>query len=40
MRVLQEVFRCEPGDLAVLLVREDDEWEADEDVDAWPLSGG
>ena len=27
LRVLREVFRCEPGDLEVLLVRDDDEWE-------------
>jgi len=39
LRVLREVFRCEPGDLEVLLVREVDEWEDEED-DAWPLPGG
>jgi hypothetical protein len=44
LRVLREVFPCEPGDLAVLLVREDDGWEddswGDEEEDAWPLPGG
>ena len=41
--MLREAFRCEPDDLAVLLVREDDEWADDEDEDeddAWPLAGG
>jgi predicted NUDIX family NTP pyrophosphohydrolase len=37
--VLREVFRCQPGDLGVLLVQEDDAW-GDEDDDAWPLPGG
>lgn len=36
LRVLREVFGCAPGDLEVLLVREDDEWEED----AWPPPGG
>lgn len=36
LRVLREVFRCEPGGLAVLLVREEEQW----DDDVWPLSGG
>ena len=38
MRVLREVFRCEPGELSVLLVREQEQW-GDEADDAWPLSG-
>ena len=41
LRVLREVFRCEPRDLDVLLVREDDEWELEEgEDDTWPLSAG
>lgn len=40
LRVLREVFCCEPGDLAVQLVREDDDGEDDEDDDTWPLPGG
>jgi hypothetical protein len=32
------VFRCQPGDLDVLLVREEDEWEVEED-EHWPLPG-
>lgn len=32
LRVLREVFRCEPGDLAVLLVQEDGDWDED---DGW-----
>ena len=36
LRVLREVFRCEPGDLRVLLVHEVDPW-ADEEDDDWPL---
>jgi hypothetical protein len=39
LRVLRDVFRCQPGDLGVLLVQEDDAW-GDEDDDAWPLPGG
>ncbi len=39
LRVLREVFRCEPADLGVLLVREDDDW-ADEDDEVWSLPGG
>ena len=39
LRVLREAFRCEPDDLGVLLVREEEEWAEDED-DAWPLPGG
>ena len=39
LRALREAFRCEPHDLGVLLVREDDEGADDED-DAWPLAGG
>ncbi len=39
LRVTREVFRCEPGELGVLLVREDDEW-GDEDDDVWPPPGG
>lgn len=38
LRVLRDVFPCEPADLHVLLVQEDDEWEDEED-DAWPLHG-
>ena len=38
LRVLREVFRCEPSDLTVLLTRQDDEW--DDEDDAWPLPGG
>ena len=38
-RVLREVFRCEPGELSVRLVREQEQW-GDEADDAWPLSGG
>ena len=38
LRVLREVFRCEPADLGVLLVQADDDWE-DEEEDAWPLPG-
>ena len=41
LRALREAFRCEPPDLGVLLVREDDEGADDEDEDdAWPLPGG
>ena len=36
LRVLRDVFRCEPGDLAVLLIQEDDGWEDD----APPVSFG
>ena len=36
LRVLRDVFRFELSDLAVLLVREDDDW-AD---DTWPPSDG
>ena len=36
LRVLREVFRCLPGDLVVLLVQEDDDWEED---DGWSLDG-
>ncbi len=39
MWVVREVFQCEPGELAVLLVREEEQW-GDEDDDAWPRSGG
>lgn len=39
LRVLRDVFQCEPGDLGVLLVQEDDPWEDEED-DVWPLPGG
>ncbi len=39
LRVLREVFHCEPGDLGVLLVREDDDW-GDEDDEVWSLPGG
>lgn len=38
LRVLRDVFRCEPGDLAVVLVREDDGWGEDDEV--LPLPGG
>lgn len=37
LRVLREVFRCQPSDIGVLLVREDDDW-GDEDDEVWPLS--
>ena len=41
LRVLREAFRCQPDELGVLLVRQDDEWADDEDEDdAWPLPGG
>jgi hypothetical protein len=39
LRVLRDVFRCEPADLAVLLVREDDAWEEEDEDDVWPLPG-
>lgn len=39
LRVLRDVFRCQPSDLGVLLVQEDDAW-GDEDDDVWPLPGG
>ena len=39
VRVLREVFRCEPSEISVLLVREEEQWD-DEADDAWPLSGG
>ena len=35
--VLREVFRCEPSELTVLLVCEQEQW-GDDDV--WPLPGG
>ena len=38
LRVLRDVFACEAGDVGVLLVREDDEWEDEED-DASPAGG-
>lgn len=38
LRVLRDVFRCQPGHLGVLLVREDDDWGDDDEV--WPLPGG
>ncbi len=38
-RVLRDAFRCEPGDVAVLLAREEDEWE-EEDDDLWSLPAG
>jgi hypothetical protein len=38
LRVRRDVFRCEPADVHVLLVQEDDEWEDEED-DGWPLHG-
>lgn len=39
LRVLRDVFRCEPGDLEVLHVEEEDGWEDEED-EAWPVAGG
>lgn len=38
VRVLRDVFRCEPDQLGVLLVQDDDEW-AEEEDDIWPLPG-
>lgn len=40
LRVLRDVFRCQPGDLGVLLVREDDDWGDDGEEEVWPLPGG
>lgn len=39
-RVLRDAFRCEPGEVAVLLAREEDEWEEDQDDDLWSLPSG
>jgi len=30
LRVLRDIFRCQPGDLRVLLVREDADWDNDD----------
>lgn len=39
LRVLREVFRCEPEDLGVLLAHEDESWGDEEEDDVWPLPG-
>lgn len=39
LRVLREVFRCEPDQLGILLVEEDDGWDHEQD-DVWPVLGG